>query len=326
MAAPRKTIFTVPCEVAALARKLDEARRSGWNLPNLRDKIDEIWVNLLDFHPWRLKNAFGAPLSGSEKDIFVDTKLLLEAPATLHTRLGIAVQTPAGAGEVEMEARHGLQVCYTHLPFYAVSRSWDDGGNPTMTVVSSVEILVTSATSIWVTVELEDGRISEVTLREAGNVIFVNPQQGEVAELVMALAQCDVLSTLRYLRNKSLKHENISTQRCVKLFCGCNQYVNTNMGEILECSDSVKGGLNQELRQAVWHYSMPHDLSLWDKDHTLACFQFQARLVTLANEGCLILQPDCGWVQELEDKIKIAEDVSLVWVGSVIHPRGSWAR
>lgn len=304
-------------ELLAIAREYDEGKRSGWSLSRLQDKIDEWLVKVFDLHPWTAKNAFGAPLSGSEKDIFVDTRLLLEAPATPHTRLEVArgFRTTAEVFQLGDEDTEARQTCYTTIPFYAVSRSWDDGGNPTMTAVVSVEILVASPTIVWVKIDLEDGRSTEVTLRELGGVILVNPQQGEVAELVMALARFDHLTVLDHLKTKTLKHEAIDSQRCVRLFCGCNQYVNTNMAEFLKCSksDDQNSIEREKLINTVWHYSMPHDPSLWDKEHTQICFQFQARLVTLANKGWVILQPECGWVQEYKNRIKIVEDVSMVW-------------
>lgn len=82
----------------------------------------------------------------------------------------------------------------------------------------------------------------------------------------MALAKFDHLKALGHFRNKTLKHEAISSQRCVRLLCGCNQYVNTTMAEFLKCTESVNPELIRRLYQTVWHYSMPHDPSLSDKN------------------------------------------------------------
>lgn len=309
-----QSIRIMPVELADLARRYNLNRQSGWNLARLMDMVDNWQVTIFDLHPGSELNSFGAPLDGSENDIFVDTRLFWEVPATLHTKLKVTKLSPTALGGLEEDG--SAQVCYTSLPFYAVSRSWNDGGNPTLTAVVSVEILIASKSTTFVRVELDDGRDTEVTLEEEGQVIFVNPQQGEVAELVMALARLEgnPINNLSHLKDKSLRHQNVDIQRCLRLFCGCNQYVNTSMRRFLTCADAnADDDLRQTLMETVWHYSMPHDLSLWDQEHNMLCFEFQATLLTLANEKGVILQPECGWREDLNDKVSIAEDVSMMW-------------
>lgn len=137
-----------------------------------------------------------------------------------------------------------------------------------------------------------------------------------MAELVMALARLEgnPISNLSQLKDKSLRHQNVETQRCLRLFCGCNQYVNTSMRRFLICAKANDGDdLSNTLKETVWHYSMPNDLSLWDQEHNVMCFEFQAMLLTLASEKGVILQPECGWQEDLNEKVSIVEDVSIMW-------------
>lgn len=305
-------------EIADLARKYNLSKGSGTSIGKLRHDLNHWLATIFDFHPFTQKTIYGAKLDGSEKDIFVDTLLLAHAPKTPNTE--ITVRTDGDNNEKSQMATDE-QVCYTNLPFYVVSRSWHDGGNPTLTPVRSVAILVSSAKTLSVRIELDDGRDTEVTLRENGGVIFVNPQRGEVAELVVTLADCETLSALHRFRGSPLKHEPIKEQRCQRLFCRCNQYVNTSMAEFVECASVKDEDLVGKLYDSIWHYSMPQNLSLWDNSHLKECFQFQGKLAMLANQGSVILQPECGWVKENARKIKIAEDTSLLFGWQRAPPR-----
>lgn len=163
-----QSIRIMPVELADLARRYNFNRQSGWNLARLMDMVDTWQVTIFDLHPNSELNSFGAPLDGSEKDIFVDTRLFWEPPTTLHTKLKVRKRSPGTAPLDGLQEDGNAQVCYTSLPFYAVSRSWDDGGNPTMTAVVSVEIVIASESTTFVRVELEDGRDAEVTLEDLG--------------------------------------------------------------------------------------------------------------------------------------------------------------
>ncbi|KAI3393721.1 hypothetical protein diail_3765 [Diaporthe ilicicola] len=140
--------------------------------------------------------------------MFVETKLFAKAPSGPYTRIEVIDRTTTV--EIESENLHeNIQECYTSITLYVVTRSWSDGGNPSFTPVSRVGILIapgTAAPEIFVRIELEDGRDTEVTLSEEGGVIFVDTQQGEVAELVMTLAESKALSDFEYIKSKPLRH------------------------------------------------------------------------------------------------------------------------
>lgn len=312
MASAPATKWATPWQSGKLFKDYFQAKQAGKSLETLQSIIDDWMATLFDLHPLLETNAFGALLNGTEKDIFVETRLLEEAPATPHTRIEAAVRI---RGEEDWRSP---EKCFASPPLYAVSRSWNDGGNPAMSAVVSMKILVASETMILVTIELEDGRSAEVALEKFGGAWSVNPQQGEVAELVVTLARSvESLKALGLLKPEGTRLEHQlghgDDQRCVRLFCGCNQYVNTNIRDFLDLAKSKEEHLARKLSDKIWHYSMPHDSSLWDSGYMRDCFEFQHKLMMLASKRCLILQPECGWVGEHAEKIKVAEDSSLVW-------------
>lgn len=304
-----------PVELVSEAQKYEKAVRDGMSVEGLRDMIEHWMATIADLHPFTNKAVYGARLDGTEKDIFVDTLLFAKPPLSSHTKIEVRNLSTRG----DLDTEDGVQECYTSIPFYVVSRSWDDGGNPSLTPVSRVSIMIRPGPvtpELTVRIELENEEETEVTLHEEGGVIFVDPQQGEVAELVMALANCDALSALEYIRTKRLRHESRETQQCQRLFCSCKrfgrQYVNTDMAEFVRCSTTKEQDKIDKLYDWIWHYSMPQYPSLWDMEHVKTCFKFQARLATLCSESRVILQPECRWNEDLKGIIKIAEDVSLL--------------
>lgn len=304
-----------PVELVSEAQKYEQAVRDGMSMEGLRDMIDHWMATIADLHPFTNKAVYGARLDGSEKDIFVDTLLFARPLSSSHTKLEVRDLST----REEIDAEEVVQECYTSIPFYVVSRSWDDGGNPSFTPVSRVCITITpgpTTPDLSVRIQLENGEEAEVTLHEEGGVIFVDPQQGEVAELVMALASCNSLSALKYITTKQLRHESRETQQCQRLFCSCKrfgrQYVNTDMAEFVRCSTTNEKDKIDKLYDWIWHYSMPQYPSLWDMEHVKTCFKFQARLATLCSESRVIVQPECRWNEDLKGMIKIAEDVSLL--------------
>ncbi|KAI0126956.1 heterokaryon incompatibility protein-domain-containing protein [Xylariales sp. AK1849] len=310
-ALPRARAWKMPVQMLPLAQQYNQAKQLGKNIEELIDIVDHWWATVVDLHPFTKKAVYGAKLDESEKDIFVDTLLLLRKPEEPYTKITVSTITDTEGGLASEE-----QVCYTNLPFYVVTRSWSDGGNPLLTMVCDVSVKTTSIAPLLLSVcfKLEDGKYAEVFLREFGGVILVHPQQGEVAELVMALAECDALPGLKYIKAKRLRYERLEDGQklCQRLFCPCTQRVNTDMAQFVKCANSSDTEVSRKLYEELWHYSMPQNFSLWDTDQLVECFQFQSKLATLSNRGILMLQPECEWVQEHEDRIKIAEDSSLL--------------
>ncbi|KAM0809228.1 hypothetical protein AB5N19_09571 [Seiridium cardinale] len=190
----------------------------------LLEIVDHWLATVVDLHPFTKKAIYCAKLAESEKDIFVDTLLLILEPKTPH--------------------------------------------------------------------------------RKFKGVIYVNPQQGEVAELVLALTTRGPLSMLR--------HYSIDTQTCVRLFGECNQRVNTSMAELVRCAKNSDNELITKLYAGLWHYSMPQNSSSWDIKHLLDCFRFPENLATLANDSPLMFQPVCRLTKMYAGKIKVAGATSLL--------------
>ncbi|KAI0153790.1 heterokaryon incompatibility protein-domain-containing protein [Pestalotiopsis sp. NC0098] len=304
--------WQLPIQMAALAQ---EYARTDWlerRLLEWQHRIKHLWATFVDLHPFTTKNIYGAKIDDFDKDIFVDTSVLSRRPRVPHTTITVHINS-----EQQEDIALPEQVCYTDPPFYFVTRSWSDAGNPRLTTVEDVGIFISSADplSISVLFKLEDGRSEEVTLRELGDVILVHPQQGEVAELVMSLAKANVLPGLEHIRAKRLKYENLedSQKHCARLFCHCNQIVNANMAQFVEYAQSGdEEEVYNKLKDELWRYSMPRDFSLWDNDQLVECFKFQNELAALSNKYTLILQPECGWGPDSPNTIRIAEDTSLL--------------
>lgn len=296
--------------MAALAQKYAQAEELKRNLKELQNTIDHWWAMFVDLHPFTSKNVYGAKLDDFDKDIFVDTAILSRRPQGPHTR--ISVRTVVNNDHDEQGSQE--QVRYTNPPFYVVSRHWYDGGNPILTIVEEVTIIIctTPSLSLSVNFRLEDGRAREVTMREFGGVILVHPQQGEVAELVMSLAEGNMFPDLGPLETRRLRYERLEDgqRRCARLFCTCNQFVNADMTEFVRCASS--GQDSNKMYQEMWHYSMPRNFALWDSEQLVESFRFQTLVAKLANDHSLVLQPQCDWVQDFEGKIKVAEDTCLL--------------
>ncbi|KAK9414468.1 hypothetical protein SUNI508_11178 [Seiridium unicorne] len=249
-------------------------------MKELLEIVDQWLATVADFRPFGKKAIYSAKLAESEKDIFVDTLLLSLEPKTPHRKITVSTAVYRESGLAT-----NTQRCCTSPPLYVVSRLWSDDSNPVLTLVQSVEILIISHETLSVRFELEDSRATKATLNEFKGVIHVNLQQGEVAELVLALTKCGPLSMLQHLQGKHFRHYSINTQTCARLFCEYSQRINTSMAELIWCAGSSNKELITKLYAGLWHYSMPQNSSLWDIEHLLDCFRFQSKLAPLANDS-----------------------------------------